>query len=97
MPLTLGLAKTPASVISVGCGTIVYYFLAFINEKQLLCYHAADKKMATLFSFYDGNDIRSMYEKHDIKLLNVDETGNVSFIVNNNWNAQGANNLTFDF
>ena len=32
MPLTLGLAKTPASVISVGCGTIVYYFLAFINE-----------------------------------------------------------------
>lgn len=55
--------------------------LAFINEKQLLCYHAADKKMATLFSFYDGNDIRSMYDKHDIKLLNVDETGNVSFIV----------------
>lgn len=32
MPLALGLAKTPASVISVGCGTIIYYFLAFINE-----------------------------------------------------------------
>ena len=31
MPLALGLAKTPASVISVACGTIIYYFLAFIN------------------------------------------------------------------
>ena len=31
MPLALGLAKTPASVISVSCGTIIYYFLAFIN------------------------------------------------------------------
>lgn len=32
MPLSMGLVSTPASVISVGCGTIVYYFLAFINE-----------------------------------------------------------------
>lgn len=31
MPLALGLAKTPASVISVGCGTIIYFFLEFIN------------------------------------------------------------------
>ena len=28
--------------------------LAFVNENQLFCYHAADKKMAYLFSFYDG-------------------------------------------
>ena len=55
--------------------------LAFINENQLCCYHSADKKMAYLFSFYDGNDLRSSYDNHSIKILNVDETGNVIFIV----------------
>lgn len=55
--------------------------LAFVNENQLFCYHAADKKLAYLFSFYDEEDLRSSYDNHDIKILNVDETGNVSFIV----------------
>jgi hypothetical protein len=55
--------------------------LAFVNENQLFCYHAADKKIAYLFSFYDGNDPRSNYDNHDIKILNVDETENVRFMV----------------
>lgn len=55
--------------------------LAFVNENQLFCYHAADKKMAYLFSFYDGDDPRSNYDNHDIKILNVDETENVRFMV----------------
>lgn len=55
--------------------------LAFVNENQLFCYHAADKKMAYLFSFYDGDDPRSNYDNHDIKILNVDETENVQFMV----------------
>lgn len=55
--------------------------LAFVNENQLFCYHAVDKKMAYLFSFYDGEDPRSIYDSHSIKILNVDETGNVIFIV----------------
>ncbi|MDE7207986.1 MAG: hypothetical protein K2N90_12680, partial [Lachnospiraceae bacterium] len=55
--------------------------LAFVNENQLFCYHSVDKKMAYLFSFYDGDDPRSNYDSHGIKILNVDETGNVIFIV----------------
>lgn len=55
--------------------------LAFVNGKQLFCYHSADKKLAYLFSFADGLDLRTIYENHEIKILNVDETGNVSFIV----------------
>lgn len=55
--------------------------LAFVNENQLFCYHAADKKIAYLFSFYDGNDPRSNYDNHDIKILSVDETENVRFMV----------------
>ena len=52
--------------------------LAFVNENQLFCYHAADKKMAYLFSFYEEKsgqyDIRTIYDHHGIKILNVDET-----------------------
>ncbi len=59
--------------------------LAFVNENQLFCYHAADKKMAYLFSFYEEKsgqyDIRTIYDHHGIKILNVDETGNVTFMV----------------
>ncbi len=55
--------------------------IAFVNENQLFCYHSADKKMAYLFSFYDGDDLRSSYDNHGIKILSVDETGNVEFIV----------------
>ncbi len=55
--------------------------LAFVNENQLFCYHAADKKIAYLFSFYDGNDPRSNYDNHNIKILKVDETENVRFMV----------------
>lgn len=55
--------------------------LAFVNEGQLLCYHAADKKMASIFSFFDGVDPRTTYDAHNIKIFHVDETGNVSFMV----------------
>lgn len=55
--------------------------IAFVNEGQLFCYHAADKKLAYLFSFYDDTDERSIYDHYNIKILNVDETGNVSFLV----------------
>jgi hypothetical protein len=55
--------------------------LAFVNENQLFCYHADDKKVANIFSFYEGEDLRSNYDNHSIKILSVDETGNVRFIV----------------
>lgn len=55
--------------------------LAFVNENQLFCYHAVDKKIACLFSFYDGEDMRSNLDNHAIKILNVNETGNVDFVV----------------
>lgn len=55
--------------------------LAFVNENQLFCYHAADKKFAYLFGFYEDMDIRTYHNQHSIKILNIDETGNVTFMV----------------
>lgn len=60
--------------------------LAFVCENRLFCYHAADKKLSAVFGFEEGDadkgyDMRSVYNNHEIKILSVDETGNVRFIV----------------
>ena len=56
---------------------------AFVIGDRLFSYNEADNKMALLFSFYDenNNDDRTIYDGHDIRILNVDETGNVQFVV----------------
>lgn len=56
---------------------------AFVNDGRLYMYHAAENRLAVLYSFYDTQnaDPRTMYSAHDIKILNIDETGNVRFAV----------------
>lgn len=58
---------------------------AFTVSNKLYSYNVTDNKLARLFSFYENTeqlqDARSAYDKHDIQVLNVDETGNVSFLV----------------
>lgn len=57
---------------------------AFVSSGKLYSYNVTDQKIARLFSFYDEEDItdlRSSYSRHNIKILNVDEAGNVQFIV----------------
>lgn len=73
----LGIRENEVSMMESDGGTN----LAFINQGQLFCYHAADKKMASLFSFYQDLDVRTLNNQYGIKILNVNETGNVSFMV----------------
>lgn len=59
--------------------------LAFTVADKLYSYNVTDNKLARLFSFY-GNvdkllDERSAYNRHDIQVLGVDETGNIAFLV----------------
>lgn len=56
---------------------------AFSQAGALYCYNGADSRMARLFSFYDkeNQDARSRYDGHGFKILQVDETGNVIFLV----------------
>lgn len=58
---------------------------AFVAANKLYSYNVTDNKLARLFGFYGNQeellDDRSSYDRHDIKILNVDETGNVSFAV----------------
>lgn len=57
--------------------------IAFITGNRLYSYNVVDQKLAYLFGFYSENhqDDRTLYDKYRIKLLNVDETGNITFMV----------------
>lgn len=58
---------------------------AFVAANKLYSYNVMDHKLARLFSFYEEGDrltdLRSSYNRHRIRILNVDETGNVEFLV----------------
>jgi len=57
--------------------------LAFENDGRLYCYNATDNKLERLFAFYDlpSDDYRSRYRGARVKILDVEENGNVSFLV----------------
>ena len=58
---------------------------AFVVADKLYSYNVTDNKLARLFSFYENieglTDLRNTYDRHDIQILSVDETGNVNFMV----------------
>lgn len=59
--------------------------LVFTVADKLYSYNVIDNRMARLFSFYGNTegltDARNAYNRHDIRVLSVDETGNVLFLV----------------
>ena len=57
--------------------------VVFSDMGQLLSYNAATNGLTVIFSFYDKDnaDRRTLYDHHGIKILDVDEGGNVKFAV----------------
>lgn len=55
--------------------------IAFVNEDRLYCYNEVDNRVSYLFGFARDFDPRSLNNQHDLKILSVDETGNVTFMV----------------
>lgn len=56
---------------------------AFVSENRLFCYNSTSNRFAQLFGFYgkDNEDERTYYNQNSIRILSVDETGNVQFMV----------------
>lgn len=57
--------------------------LAFVRNGDLWYYNTAINQMYEIFSFKQGETdyIRDNYDNHDIKILNMDEFGNMNFMV----------------
>ncbi len=75
----LGIMEDDASLWESDGGNVV----AFISENRLFSYNIADHKLALLFGFYnqENQDERALHDQHRIKILSVDEGGNVTFMV----------------
>jgi hypothetical protein len=56
---------------------------AFVSENRLYMLNNSENRLAYLFGFYDdsNNDIRTRWDQNRIKILKVDEAGNVKFAV----------------
>ena len=57
--------------------------LAFTNAGRIYSYNTGENKLAQLFAFFDTDnfDARTYYDCSDVKILDVEENGNVSFMV----------------
>ena len=58
-------------------------YFAFVREGALWCYDVSGNKMAEIFSFPQEKNmgIRDMYSQNDIQIINIDEQGNIYFLV----------------
>lgn len=77
--ISIGIASPDIELVECEGGNI----FAFTQSERLYAYNVADNKIATIFSFYDEEnaDLRTLYDKHKIKILSVEESGNVRFMV----------------
>lgn len=57
--------------------------LAFVRERELMYYNLAENQGVKVFSFIqeDSDYVRDNYSEHDVKILNMDDDGNISFVV----------------
>lgn len=58
-------------------------FLAFVYGRELMLYKTATNTMVKVFTFKEGTTdfSREYYDRHEVKLLNVYDSGNVDFVV----------------
>jgi len=57
-------------------------YIGFKSNKELYVYDQKNRNMINIFSYRsDAGDIRSNYNEHDIKIISVEDDGNVQFLV----------------
>ncbi|WP_029502909.1 hypothetical protein [Lachnoclostridium phytofermentans] len=57
--------------------------IAFVRGRELWSYNLAENTMVRVFSFYQNQTdfVRDTFDQHDIKILKMDEAGNIDFLV----------------
>lgn len=57
--------------------------LSFVRQKELWLYNLPENKIVKVFAFRqnDTDYIRDTYNEHDVRILNMDEEGNIDFMV----------------
>ncbi len=55
----------------------------FVQQNSLYSFNTNNNNLYKVFSFYDkdNNDLRTRYDAHGVKILSVDDAGNIRFLV----------------
>lgn len=77
--ILLGIVEEETPFLESEDGNIIVFQMV----NRLFSYNVSTNKLTVLFSFYDKEnaDARTFYDRHNIKVLDVDEGGNVRFAV----------------
>ncbi len=76
--LSTGIAPADIQYLSNETGTIV----SFVQGGELFEYNQNKRHFTKVFGFInDPTDERENYQQHNIRILNIDETGNMDFVV----------------
>ena len=76
--LSVGITNTSDNYLSNETGTIV----SFVQGGELFEYNQNKKTFTKVFGFIqDPTDTRENYQQHNIRILNIDETGSMDFVV----------------
>ena len=78
--LSLGVTDEDFTYLSNETGSIV----SFVQAGELYSYRQNERELTRVFSFIgdgDVHDSRNSYREHDIRILNMDESGNMDFVV----------------
>ncbi len=74
-------------------------YIVFKVNKELWCYDQTGKRAVNVFSFRSEQDkLRANYDRHDIRILSVDDGGNVDFVVYGYMNRgrhEGSNGIVY--
>ena len=77
--IALGISDPELQLVESSGGSA----FAFVSENRLFMFNGSENKLAYLFGFYDvdNDDLRTRWDNHAVKILKVDEAGNVRFAV----------------
>lgn len=77
--ILLGINSKPINMVESADGS----FFAFVSGGRLYSYSIPENRTAFVYGFYDmyTDDVRVTNDNFDIKIMDVDEEGNVTFLV----------------
>lgn len=77
--IRLGIASDDLQYETNKDGTLV----AFVQERELWLYNREDNELSQVFSFAsgEGRDERSLNDGHSVRIIRMDNAGNLSFLV----------------
>lgn len=77
--LQLGIRSKEVDYMQNESGTVT----CFVQEGDLWSYNQSFHRLSEVFSFrgHEGIEVRENYMQHDIRILNVDEAGDIDYVV----------------